>query len=74
MTIDELSRMADECAADTANARRMMGGRYAQRAVRALNRGDIGGAKCEMVDAILHWPPFANALPDELDERPGDAN
>lgn len=63
MTLDELSRMADECASDYFNGRRMAGGRYAQRAVRYLRKGQTNEAKREIVDAALHWPDdFAQAL------------
>jgi len=69
MTIDDFQRMADDCAADKSNARRMMGGRYAQRAARAIRHGDLNLAKREMVDAMFHWHDFARWIPDELEER-----
>lgn len=63
MTLDELSHMADECAADQSNGRRMAGGRYAQRAVRYLRNGQTDEARRELIDAALHWPDdFAWAL------------
>ena len=64
MTIQELKIVSDKCAADTSNPRRMMGGRYAQRAVRFLEQGRMDEARKEIIDSVLHWPDeFSAALP-----------